>query len=124
MTNPNQPTPYWRPYTEERLRRNAESRAHAVNDRQPFTEYDDEMIQTLYVPHSATSDQDLTDIAEMLGRTRESIRERFYKFRRADEVTYTTTTSIQSLSRKETTTHEVTRRPKWMDEEDLPDWYV
>lgn len=109
----------------DRLERNRDSRAKADHLFQPWTEYEDETLQTLFDPHAKTSEQDLVDLAEMLGRTIEGCRERYYKVRRAESVTYTTSTRTINKNRTEThTTNVERRRPKWMDDAGLPDWYV
>lgn len=113
--------------TAERLERNAASKGKAEHDREPWTQYEDEFLAEMWgEPGSAShTEEELAGIAEALGRTIEACRERFYKVRRASSVTYTTRTSVERKGYRETVTNTVERkRPEWMDEEGLPDWYV
>lgn len=108
---------------EDRLERNADSTRWADHHRQPWTEYEDEFLQELWT--DSHTEQALVEIAEALGRTIEACRERYYKVRRAEAVTYTTRTVTERRGQTETRETKVEkRRPAWMDEEDLPEWYV
>lgn len=74
---------------EDRLARNAESKQNATHDREPWSQ--DELDQ-LFGYWDGTEDT-LAEIAELLGRTIEACRERYYKARkggiRTREITVT-----------------------------------
>lgn len=72
--------------TEERLRRNAESKLHAEHDGEPWGAEDLEWLASW-----GGSEDELVEIAELLGRTIEACREQFYQRRRRGWVTVTTT---------------------------------
>lgn len=99
----------------ERLERNDESRNRADNHREIWSANEDEFLQVLW----DGTDDGLTEVAEILGRTREACRERYYKVRRGETGNY-------GYTRRTTTTTTTTTiiRPAWMDEEGLPDWYT
>ncbi|HXJ66210.1 MAG TPA: SANT/Myb-like DNA-binding domain-containing protein [Actinomycetota bacterium] len=110
-----------------RLARNDESRNKAEHHAEPWSQYEDEFLAEMWgEPGSAThTEGNLAEIAEALGRTIEACRERYYKVRRATTVTYTTRTRTERAGYSEEVTTTVERkRPAWMDEEGLPDWYV
>lgn len=74
----------------ERLRRNAASKAKAEHDREPWSADELDWL------HSWTPGDEgyLAELAELLGRTIEACREKFYKSRRAGfSVSYTRTVS-------------------------------
>ncbi len=107
----------------DRLRRNAESKELAENDGQPWTQYEDAFLQEFY--HESHTDEALAEVAEALGRTIEAARQRYFVVRRAESITYTTSTRTERKGQTETRTTTVERRrPAWMDEEGLPSWYV
>jgi len=73
----------------DRLRRNAASKAQAINDGQ---EWSAEELEWLYSWDGSASY--LEELAELLGRTIEACREKFYKSRRTGvTVTRTVTTT-------------------------------
>jgi hypothetical protein len=109
--------------TAKRLDRNAASKAQAEHDREPWTQYEDELVQELWTENH--TEAELAEIAETLGRTIEACRERYYKVRRAEVITYSTRTVTERKGQTETRETTVEKkRPAWMDEEALPDWYV
>lgn len=77
-----------------RKQRNAESKAKAENDRQPWSSEELEILREWTGPEA-----ELADIAELLSRTIEACRERFYKSRQngwsTATVTRTTTTAYR-----------------------------
>lgn len=75
---------------EERLRRNSASKRHAEHDGEPWSQ--DELDQ-LFGFWDGTEDT-LTEIAELLGRTIEACRERYYKARRGHVRVETTTIQV------------------------------
>lgn len=106
-----------------RLQRNAESKAQAEHDRDPWTQYEDEFLQEMWT--ATHTEEELAGIAEALGRTIEACRQRYHLVRRAEAITYSTRTVTERKGQtetRETTTEK--RRPSWMDEEGLPSWYV
>lgn len=66
-------------YNEKRLARNAESKASAENDGQPWCQDELDWLQTW-----DRTEAELADLAEILGRTLEACREQFYLRRRQD----------------------------------------
>jgi len=66
------------PSSRDRLERNAESRAGAVHNAEPWTEGETELLIGLW----DRREDSLDIVAEALGRTREACRERFYKVMR------------------------------------------
>lgn len=111
------------PEYEERQARNEESRNRAELHRQPWTEYEDQLLQDLWT--TTHTEEELAQIAEALGRTIEACRQRYHIVRRAEVVTYESTSSVSRKGQTRTETSRVERkRPAWMDEEGLPDWYV
>lgn len=86
-----------------RLRRNAESKAHAVNDGQPWASEELDWLESW-----DGTEPYLAELAELLGRTIEACREKFYKVRRHGRgeitVTRTTTTTVRT-TRTTTTTY-------------------
>lgn len=77
----------------ERLERNRDSRNRAEHFREPWSELEDEVLALWQGGES-----DLAELGEMLGRTIEACRERFYKNRRADQVTYTARVTRQTTA--------------------------
>lgn len=75
---------------EERLRRNAESKWVAENDGQPWSA---EEIEELHAYWDG-SEEMLFEIAELLGRTIEACRQRYYETRGHVKITRTTTTKV------------------------------
>ena len=94
---------------EERLRRNDESRRNATHHTMPWCS--DELEVLLMWDKS---EPELIAIAELLGRTIEACRQRWYEEQshRVRHVTHTTTQTTTT-----TTVH-------WVDDDDWPDWYV
>ena len=78
---------------EERLRRNAESKAQAVNDGETWSQEDLEWLQSW-----DGTEAYLAELAEMLGRTIEACREQFYVRRRAGTWTVVTTTTVTTTT--------------------------
>ena len=70
-----------------RLARHAASKAKAENDGQPWGSDELDVLRMW-----DGSEAELAAVAELLGRTIEACRERFYKDRRGYQVTRTTTT--------------------------------
>jgi hypothetical protein len=99
-----------------RRRRNDEARNHADHHTYNWEPEEDEALLILWAPphHNEAT---LVELAEFLGRTTEACRQRYHLLIRG-YVTRTTTTRTTT----ETTTTE-TRRPAWMDEDGLPEWY-
>jgi len=91
----------------DRLERNAASKAKAENDGQPWGSDELDVLRMW-----DGSEGELAAVAELLGRTIEACRERFYKDRRGYQVTRTTEVRI-------TRTTEVYRG--WMEGDD-PGW--
>lgn len=80
-----------RPKHSERLRINQESKAHADHDGEPWSQ---EELDQLFGYWDGT-EQMVREIAELLGRTIEACRERFYKARRGHlRVTDKATTTV------------------------------
>lgn len=77
----------------ERLRRNAESKAQAEHDREPWSSEELEWLATW-----DGTEGYLRELAELLGRTIEACRERFYKCRRAGTWTESTTTTTTTTT--------------------------
>ena len=113
------------PNHKDRLRKNAESKTKAFHDKEPWSANEDEFLQVLW----DGAEETLADIAELLGRTIEACRERYYKVRRMAHVVYHERVVRTTIRRgDDEATIEVTERkgqsrPAWMDEEGLPDWY-
>lgn len=63
---------------EDRLRRNDESRYRADNHAEQWTKEEDEFLQAFW------KDADEAEVAEILGRTIEACRQRFYIVRRGE----------------------------------------
>lgn len=73
----------------DRLERNAASKAQAINDGQPWSPEEMDWLDTW-----DGTEPYLAELAELLGRTIEACREKFYKSRRTGvRVTTTTTTT-------------------------------
>jgi hypothetical protein len=70
----------------ERLARNAESKRHAERDGEGWTEHELEVLML------CSTDADFVDMAELVGRTIEACRQKFYITRR-DGVTTSSRTS-------------------------------
>jgi hypothetical protein len=108
---------------EQRHDRNEQSRNAADYHRQPWTEYEDQLLQDLWT--ATHTEEELAEIAEALGRTIEACRQRYFVVRRAETVTYESSSSVGRKGQQRTETSRVEKtRPAWMDEEGLPDWYV
>lgn len=86
----------------ERLRRNDESRARAKKHRELWSQDEIDVLMLW-----DRSDSELTAVAEMLERTREACRERYYLIRRGAiqfserTMTTTTTTTVEYRGWKE-----------------------
>lgn len=80
---------------EERLRRNAESKLYAENDGQPWSS---EEVEEL-VGYWDGTDETLAEIAEMLGRTIEACRQRYYDTLRIGHIRIETTTTKSVIMR-------------------------
>jgi hypothetical protein len=93
----------------KRLRRNAASKATAINDGQEWSAEELDWLNSW----DGTPEY-LEELAELLGRTIEACRERFYKARRGQVTRTTRTTTVTR-----TTTTEVYRG--WMEGDD-PGW--
>lgn len=105
----------------ERSRKNDMSRNVAKAHREQWLSDDDEALVTLW----DGTEETLTDLAEMLGRTREACRQRYYTLASGRVTTTTTTTTrTRTTTTTTTTTSRPAPRPKWMDDEGLPDYYV
>lgn len=108
---------------EERRRRNEKSQNLADSHRQPWTEFEDDLLQDLWT--ATHTEEELAEIAETLGRTIEACRQRYFIVRRAETVSYESSSSTSRKGQRRTETSRVEKtRPAWMDEEGLPDWYV
>ena len=105
--------------------KNDASRNRAEHHAEPWTEYDDEVLQDMWTARH--TEEELAEIAEALGRTIEACRQRYYVVRRAERVQYHSRTTTTGRGREEQVTSEVTRRrrPDWMDDdEEGSPWYV
>ena len=112
-----------RKYMESRGIINEESRDNATHYGEEWTEYDDEIILEFWVNLEPGS-RDEIGVAEALGRTIEACRCRAHYVRHGSVNVKTTTTTrrVGNVTVTETVTVEK-RRPVWMDEEGLPEWY-
>lgn len=94
----------------DRLERNAESKITAEHDGEIWDQAELELLLTW-----DRTDGELDVMAEILGRTREACRERFYKEQRQP---------VKTVTVKKTTTTETTTNfyANW-DPEDVSPWY-
>lgn len=103
----------------DRQVRNDESRLHAEHHTEHWSRHEDEWLALW-----DGTERTLAELAEILGRTIEACRQRYYLIQRADSITYTETTTTRRQGQVTSRTHtSVTVRPKWMDDEGLPEWY-
>lgn len=84
----------------DRLRRNAESKAVAEHDRQPWTADDEELLREFFPSAKGCAEAE-AEVAEALGRTIEACRQRFYEQRQGRTLvrmkrTTTTTTEVST----------------------------
>jgi len=86
----------------DRLERNAASKAHAINDGQPWAPDELDWLESW-----DGTEEYLAELAELLGRTIEACREKFYKVRRhgRGEITVTRTTETRVTRSTTTTTY-------------------
>lgn len=99
---------------ERRLEKNEASKNHAEHYREPWLDHEVELLLQW-----DGSDSELSDLAELLGRTREACRQRYYESRSGRSRTVHTRTSV-TVTRESTVTH-------WSAEDDdewRSDWYV
>jgi hypothetical protein len=80
MTSPEEKERMQRYYADHRVPVNEQSRDGADHYGQPWCQYEDEIV-SLWDQHSG---QSLTDLANLLGRTREGCRSRFYNLQRGE----------------------------------------
>lgn len=93
----------------DRQRKNEQSKTTADHDREEWTGLEDEVVLLW-----SGEETELDDLAEMLGRTREAVRQRFYVVRRLirrGQYVVTETKTIKVTT--ETTTE---RRFAWQDD--------
>ena len=97
---------------EERKAVNEASRNRAKHHAEPWLGYEDELLLAW-----DGSEDELIDLSEMLGRTIEACRQRFYVVRRNP--------GRRVVEHRETTTTTTTSsRVVWEDDDEWPDWYV
>jgi hypothetical protein len=105
---------------EDRKAQNEASRNRAENFREEWTATEHEVV----LLWDGTEDT-LTELAEMLGRTREACRQRFYELRSGKRpVSPDARRSPRAVTRTVTRTETVTTRVQWADDDEWPDWYV
>lgn len=95
---------------QERQAVNDKSRTGAEHHSEPWEGYEQELL----MEWDGTEGQ-LLDLAEMLGRTVEACRQRYYTTRKGN---------TRSVTRRVTTTTTVEHKVTWQDDEEWPDWYV
>jgi hypothetical protein len=97
--------------TTARLARNAESKKAAEHDGQPWSAEEMDILML------CVRDEDFVDAAEMLGRTIEACRQRFYVTRRGEATTTITTRRafVHDASVRITETVAVTNYRGWME---------
>lgn len=78
-----------RPTTEERLRRNAESKCYASHDGEPWSSDELDVLMVW-----SGSEEELAACAELLGRTIEACRQRFYEVRGVGHIRTETTVKV------------------------------
>ena len=101
---------------EARREVNDESRNHAGHHGEPWSGYEIDLLLQW-----DGSESELLDLAEMLGRTVEACRQRFYEAR-SGKVRDPRATARRTRSVTRTVT--TTTRVVWDDEDEWPDWYV
>lgn len=109
----------------DRWKRNEDSRRFATKDGQSWSDDDDmDILENWILCGPAARDE--PSVARRLGRTIEACRNRAHMIRvelgiAEDRDDYVTTTTTKTTTTTTETT--ITRRPAWMDEDSLPDWY-
>lgn len=98
---------------EARREVNDESRNRAEHHGEPWTGYEIDLLMQW-----DGSESELLDLSEMLGRTVEACRQRFYETRSGK--VRTPRPSRRSVTRTVTTTTRIV----WEDDDEYPDWYV
>lgn len=92
-----------------RQERNEQSRNRAEHHREPWADYELELLAEW-----DSSEAMLDDVAELLGRTREACRQEFYLQR-----------SGQTRARvKKTVTSVTVTTVTWQDDDEWPAWYI
>lgn len=112
----------------ERRAANEASRNRADHHGEEWTYDEDQFIWAEWIG-TRPADRDEATIAEILGRTITACAVRASNLvngtaRSVAKRTRTVTTTEGSTEVTETTEYTRAPRPKWMDEEGLPDWYV
>lgn len=115
-------------YRRTRGARNAASADLAQNAHQPWTQYEDDMLREFWLTFDGQrAVRQEREVAEAIGRSIEACRLRAHYLRSGKTPGYTTRTTrtvTRTTTVTETTETRPARRPQWMDDEGLPDWYV
>lgn len=104
----------------ERLRRNAESKAMAEHDREPWSAEDIDFLLTFFDEAKGDPAEE-REVAEALGRTIEACRQRFYDVRSGRRPSFTVRRTVTETST--TTTEYIGHHDDPDDQWWSPDYY-